>query len=68
MSEEKYKAEQLWGELVSEHTISCTKCRKTDNIMQCDEYDACESFFEDGWRKTNAHCYCPKCAKKYLKQ
>ncbi len=63
---EKYDAWQLADNVMIEATIECTKCREGDNVM-CDEDQALEYFFGEGWRCTPNHCYCPKCAKKYLK-
>lgn len=64
----KYKAEDFLDELLTMHQISCSKCGRTSSVLHCDEYDACEAFFEEGWRKTKDNCYCPKCAKEKLKK
>lgn len=50
---------------LSEFTFECSKCGKVDKIMDCDEIEAAESQYEDGWRATDNATYCPKCAKKY---
>ena len=63
----KYKPEDLFDEIMSTHEICCSNCKTTDTVVGCDDFDACQSFFNDGWRKTTEKCYCPKCAKKKLK-
>jgi hypothetical protein len=55
--------------LDSVHTtseIECTKCEKTDEVED-DHVDALKYFFDQGWRATKAHTYCPSCAAIYLK-
>ena len=52
---------------VQEHTeISCTRCNNFE-ISDFDYGMSIEEFIENGWRATNKHCYCPECAKKFLK-
>ena len=63
----KYTANQLYNCIMSEHTIDCNKCGKSDSLMMTDDWGACDKFFKDGWRVTPSYCYCPDCAKKYLK-
>lgn len=58
---------QVWDSVVTESTIGCTKCKKQGDICMDDGYEASDYFFGEGWRVTPNHCYCPKCAKKYLK-
>ncbi len=68
MAKKKHTSDQL-GSYCNEETtteIACTKCEK-DKTVWADEYEAVEEFFKLGWRATPLHCYCPKCAKKYLK-
>lgn len=64
----KYNSDQLLEDIYTENTISCTKCKETDNTFNCDEYDSAEHFFRIGWRRTENNCYCPKCASIKLKQ
>jgi len=66
----RYRADQLLDDIYTENTISCTNknCKETDNTFNCDEYDSAEHFFRIGWRRTEAHCYCPKCAKLKFKK
>jgi len=45
--------------------IICSKCSTQDDA---DTYDPENTFYDYGWRATEKHCYCPDCAKKYLKQ
>jgi Zn finger protein HypA/HybF involved in hydrogenase expression len=66
MSKTKYNSYQLEGYCMEETTIECTKCKKMSGV-QCDASYAMDNFFKEGWRATDNHCYCPKCAKKYLK-
>lgn len=62
----KSTADDLDGWYMVEATIECTKCRAIDGTEN--DYDAAEEFYDGGWRATENHCYCPKCAKKYLKK
>lgn len=47
----------------TEFHISCTNC----NAEQATDGDE-DDFYKKGWRATQQNCYCPKCAKKKLKQ
>lgn len=71
MSKSKKSAAELSFQLVDhiyETTqISCDKCEETSTVY-CDGGDGMASFYRAGWRGTRNHCYCPKCAKKYLKR
>lgn len=64
----KYKSEDLWDDLLTEHSITCSKCNDTDNAFNIDDQVAVEYFFKQGWRRTPHNLYCPECAKKHLKQ
>ena len=64
----KNKSDSLYDAIIVSVEISCNNCRKTNTIHECDEFDACDSFYEDGWRMTRAqNVYCPECAKIKLK-
>ncbi len=60
-------SEQLIGFACSETTIECSKCNYITGT-QDDEDEAVKEFYKLGWRATDRNCYCPKCAKKYLKR
>lgn len=62
----KYSAEQLLDSVCEMTEIVCDKCGHKDE-MPCDSFDAVNNWFEEGWRQTLHKCYCPECAKKYLK-
>ncbi len=62
-----YTADELEGYCLDEVSIECTKCKDLNVEYNTDLYDALPVFFFNGWRATNQNCYCPKCAKKYLK-
>jgi len=47
--------------------IICSKCRKEDDSVCEDLYEAMAGYYKEGWRVTESHNYCPSCAKKYLK-
>ena len=47
--------------------ISCSRCDKEDSMDCFDIEEAIEGYYNDGWRATDKHTYCKKCAKKYLK-
>lgn len=64
----KYNSDQLADFCEVEVAIKCTRCDKVGFLSFCDQYEAADIFFEEGWRATEKHCYCPKCAEKYLKQ
>ena len=61
-------SDDLLDEIVTESTITCSFCKETQSLMFCDQYDAAERFFDDGWRMGTTKCYCPKCADKKLKK
>ena len=48
--------------------ISCSKCDADGEDEVFDDNEAIEGFYAEGWRATERHTYCPKCAKKYLKR
>ncbi len=64
----RYKADQLHEDILTIQEISCSKCRERNDLMNIDDFDAADIFFKNGWRRTERHCYCPKCAKKHLKK
>ena len=48
--------------------IQCGKCQKKEANMGVDDLDyAISCYYDEGWRATERHTYCPKCAKKFLK-
>jgi hypothetical protein len=51
----------------SSTSLDCFKCR-TIQTIDGEPDDVLEIFDEKGWRATEKNCYCPKCAKKYLKK
>lgn len=63
----KYTKSDLLDSIQTVSTIICTVCEGEDEIMD-DTYESVEYFFKEGWRATTKKTYCPKCAKKYLKQ
>lgn len=65
MSKE-YPQFQLMEHILNVASITCDFCneRKRMECMESDE--AMDVWYEDGWR-ARKKCYCPKCAKKKLK-
>jgi len=63
----KFKVEDFMGFTQTVNIIICTKCNLHYPVNEMDEWDAITHFIQKGWRATEKHCYCPKCAKKYLK-
>jgi len=65
----KYLAADLGEDIMTTCDIQCSKpnCKESASLHCIDEYGAADVFFENGWRRTENYCYCPKCAKKYLK-
>lgn len=55
----QYKPVDLWDSIATTHTIVCSGCRNHDDEINCDEFDACDSFFRKGWRSTSSNTYCP---------
>lgn len=45
--------------------ICCDKCNNSDASYNVGNSE--DTFFNRGWRATPNKCYCPDCAKKYLK-
>lgn len=63
----KERREQLVGLrdcIQIEASIECTKCYKGTLV---DDMFGEEDAYKQGWRTTKNNCYCPLCAKKYLK-
>ena len=60
MADEYY---ELLDWTVTSTTIICSSCKATDEIHD----DYVDFFYQNGWRATISKCYCPDCAKKYLK-
>ncbi len=66
MSEVTYKQIEHFEQFVITSTfIECSRCKKTKEIVCFEEIEASEAFYNEGWRATANHCYCPKCRKKY---
>lgn len=64
----KNKANSLYEAIEVHVEITCSSCNKTETLHGCDEFDACEVLYEDGWRMTRSqNVYCPTCSKKKLK-
>lgn len=57
--------QSLEGYIQVEVSIECTKC-ETGGYLS--DFNSEEDAYKQGWRATENHCYCPKCAKKYLKK
>lgn len=66
MAKDKHNPIELWDNTLTITSIDCSKCNKRFTAMD-DSIEACEYFFEKGWRATKNLTYCPKCAKKFLK-
>ena len=63
----KYSPEDLYESIISEQSIICDVCSEENSLYNIDDIDACEVFFEEGWRATPNRVYCPVCAKEKLK-
>lgn len=63
----RYSSEQLIDFCQEEVTLYCTNCKESQTEHNVDSNWGSEIFFEKGWRGTENNCYCPKCAKKKLK-
>jgi hypothetical protein len=61
-----YPELQLIDHILSHHTITCDNCGKVETYNAMESEEAMDVFYRDGWRGRNK-CYCPKCAKKKLK-
>jgi hypothetical protein len=48
--------------------ICCSKCHISNSISGVNDCCAAEEFFKLGWRATLYNCYCPKCAKRYIRE
>lgn len=46
--------------------MTCTRCGHEDEQMGNKE-ETIFGFYDDGWRATERHLYCPDCAIKFLK-
>lgn len=61
----------LDGYIDTQHSVECQSrsCSESDATGYCDETEAEVYFWNKGWRVTAyGNLYCPKCAKKKLKQ
>lgn len=63
----RFSADRLMEWIDSITTVTCTKCRKQYTTGAVDQYSDSEYIFDKGWIATEANCYCPDCAKKFLK-
>lgn len=65
----KPEAIDLVEYMETEIKIDCFGCDATDESWVADEVDFAKDLFKKGWRVTSrGNVYCPKCAKKKLKQ
>jgi len=58
----------LYEGIMTTQDIICTNCKVNDTLCNVDDYEAADRFRSIGWRATRYNIYCPKCAKKKLKQ
>jgi hypothetical protein len=59
----------LLDNIFSIQEITCSNCRIFCNSLADDPQDAAKEFQELGWRHTRfGNDYCPRCAKKKLKE
>ena len=42
-------------------TLLCTRCNLSEEM----DFFCAEEFYQNGWRATEKHTYCPTCAKKF---
>ena len=63
----KYVATDLFDEIITTQEIKCSGCNVVKQEMNMDSMDACEVFFNQGWKKTKENVYCPDCSSKKLK-
>lgn len=66
MSDNNYPETQLYDFIITESTIICDLCKKTDTI-DTDSDEAIDYWYNEGWRGRKK-CYCPECAIKKLKE
>lgn len=66
MTEKDYPETQLYDFVMTETTITCDFCKKSETIDE-DGAEAIDAWYHDGWRGRR-RCYCPECAKKKLKR
>ena len=63
------KSFELYELIISTQEISCDRkgCKETNSVQALDDFEACDYFFEEGWRCINGDSVCPKCRKKKTK-
>lgn len=44
--------------------VACTRCDAEETVSG-EYYDSLEYFYNEGWRATEKHCYCPNCSEKF---
>jgi uncharacterized Zn finger protein (UPF0148 family) len=65
----KYEPFDLYDSIETECTITCSNCGRQSSVHGIESDNAADVYFDEGWRATkNGNVYCPKCAKKKLKQ
>lgn len=68
MTKKETQVDKIVEAIVTGHYINCNFCDNQLEICAVDEFDAADFFYKKGWRIPRLLTYCPKCAKKYLKQ
>lgn len=66
--EVEHSAQELEEYCYDSVDICCSKCNTNNTVGDMADYCAAKEFFKLGWRATLHNCYCPKCAKKYIKE
>lgn len=56
---------QLLDSIIVKSEIQCDKCNKKDNSYT-DDSEACNYFYNKGWRIKEDRTLCPKCLRKKL--
>jgi hypothetical protein len=54
---------ELYDFITTKTTISCMRCEDSTTV-EADEFDAVDSFYENGWRIVELQCLCKKCVEK----
>ena len=64
------KSFELYEAIISTQEIICDKCGENNVVQNMDDLEACDYFYEQGWRGVgdNGECICPDCIKKKTKK
>lgn len=68
MNKKDKALDRLYNSVHSFCSIYCSKCKKVEECLYGDEFDAANKFYNKGWYATENNIYCPECNNKRKKK